>query len=43
VCRGGSWGNGAGYCRVAIRGNILPGYRDSSLGFRAAFVPQSSG
>lgn len=34
VDRGGSWSSGAGYCRVALRGNHSPGYRNHYLGFR---------
>ncbi len=36
VFRGGSWGNGAGYCRSAYRGDFSPGYRYVNLGFRLA-------
>ncbi len=39
VYRGGSWINGAGVCRSAIRGGIVPAYRISILGFRVALVP----
>jgi sulfatase modifying factor 1 len=34
VLRGGSWGNDAGYCRSAYRGNDHPGDRYGNLGFR---------
>ena len=34
VSRGGSWGDGARYCRSLIRGGINPGDRDKGLGFR---------
>ncbi len=34
VIRGGSWGNGAGDCRAAGRGHIVPGGRSDILGFR---------
>ena len=34
VCRGGSWGNGAQYCRVSYRGYSTPDCRNSNLGFR---------
>ena len=34
VMRGGSWGNDAGYCRVARRRNRNPDLRDDDLGFR---------
>jgi formylglycine-generating enzyme required for sulfatase activity len=34
VFRGGSWGNGAGHCRSAYRGDVAPGYRNGALGFR---------
>ena len=43
VVRGGSWDDFAGYGRVAYRLHDLPAYRYISLGFRAAFVPQSGG
>jgi formylglycine-generating enzyme required for sulfatase activity len=36
VLRGGGWGNNAGYCRVADRGNYSPGNGGNSLGFRLA-------
>jgi formylglycine-generating enzyme required for sulfatase activity len=36
VFRGGSWGSGAGYCRVANRAYDSPGDGRSSLGFRLA-------
>ena len=43
VCRGGSWGNSADGCRVAIRNGLRPDSRHGHLGFRAAFVPPSGG
>ncbi len=36
VCRGGRWGDGAGYCRSANRSIVGPSYRYSYLGFRLA-------
>ena len=36
VIRGGSWYDGAGYCRVANRGGITPGHRYINLGLRLA-------
>ena len=36
VCRGGSWGSLAGYCRVAVRGSYAPDGRGSDLGLRLA-------
>ena len=36
VFRGGSWGYTATYCRVALRSNGSPSFRDDSLGFRLA-------
>ena len=36
VYRGGSWDNGARYCRSSIRGNDSPDNRSSFLGFRLA-------
>jgi len=36
VDRGGSWGNGAGSVRAAIRNHASPGYRHDTLGFRLA-------
>ena len=39
VSRGGSWLNGAGYCRSAIRRRFRPGTRGNDLGFRVALVP----
>jgi formylglycine-generating enzyme required for sulfatase activity/predicted Ser/Thr protein kinase len=36
VLRGGSWFNGAKYCRVSNRGGDLPGSRDNGCGFRLA-------
>jgi formylglycine-generating enzyme required for sulfatase activity len=37
VYRGGSWGNGAWFCRVAIRHSISPSIRSGDLGLRVAF------
>ncbi len=34
VVRGGSWGNGAGFCRSSLRGSSDPSYDDNDLGFR---------
>lgn len=39
VRRGGSWLNGAGYCRVSNRSANLPDSRDGGNGFRVALVP----
>jgi formylglycine-generating enzyme required for sulfatase activity len=39
VYRGGSWGNGAQYCRSANRGNGSPVSRSGNLGFRLARTP----
>jgi formylglycine-generating enzyme required for sulfatase activity len=36
VMRGGSWGNGPRYCRVADRSSDAPGYRGNFVGFRLA-------
>lgn len=36
VIRGGSWGNGAGYCRSANRYYDGPGNHDNGVGFRIA-------
>ncbi len=36
VHRGGSWGDGAGYCRSAYRSGLAPSNRRGSLGFRLA-------
>ena len=36
VSRGGDWGSGARYCRVACRGGNLPGARYSIFGLRLA-------
>ena len=38
VSRGGSWSNGAGYCRSAYRFRGRPGNRDYYLGFRLARI-----
>jgi len=34
IVRGGSWGNGAGWCRSAYRGAWHRVFRGSYLGFR---------
>jgi len=34
VCRGGSWGNGSGYCRVASRDGDILSARYRNIGFR---------
>jgi len=39
VLRGGSWNDGARYCRSANRRRNLPGYRSNGLGFRLALSP----
>ena len=39
VLRGGSWINGAGYCRVANRGSVEPTDSGFNLGFRVALAP----
>lgn len=39
VIRGGSWINGARYCRSACRDKYEPGYRFNAIGFRPALVP----
>jgi sulfatase modifying factor 1 len=39
VSRGGSWGDGAEYCRAAYRLWRTPGYCDCDLGLRLARVP----
>ncbi len=36
VLRGGSWGDGAGYCRVSRRNRVNPFYRHYNVGFRPA-------
>lgn len=38
VYRGGSWDGSARNCRVSSRDDIIPGSRDSSLGFRLSSV-----
>ncbi len=42
VLRDGSWYLPGGNCRSSSRSSIAPGYRDSSLGFRAALAPSSA-
>ena len=39
VNRGGSWSNGAEYCRVSLRYYNAPSGRDCGLGFRVVLVP----
>lgn len=39
VLRGGSWGDDAGYCRSANRGNYSPGGRNDDIGFRLVRLP----
>ncbi|MCB9037689.1 MAG: SUMF1/EgtB/PvdO family nonheme iron enzyme [Lewinellaceae bacterium] len=41
VVRGGSWYGNARNCRIAFRNRGVPDNRDSSIGFRLVFVPQS--
>ena len=41
VDRGGSWGNGADYCRSAFRSGSTPGGRGSYLGFRLALSSET--
>ena len=41
VFRGGSWGDGASFCRSAGRSRSTPGDRYYYLGFRVAAVPSS--
>ncbi len=36
VYRGGSWGDNARFCRVAVRGGAAPSYCDDDLGLRLA-------
>ena len=43
VARGGSWNNGAGRVRSAVRDGDRPGPAESFLGFRACLAPQSAG
>ncbi len=38
VFRGGSWGNFAWICRVALRYSFAPVYRNYYLGFRVALA-----
>ena len=38
VCRGGSWGDSAQFCRSALRYGGEPDYRISNLGFRVLLV-----
>jgi len=40
VLRGGSWYLDAQTCRVSIRNDFTPEYRNSNLGFRLASSPQ---
>jgi len=40
VFRGGSWFDGARYCRVADRNGHTPEIRDFGIGFRLASSPQ---
>jgi formylglycine-generating enzyme required for sulfatase activity/serine/threonine protein kinase len=42
VLRGGSFGDGASYCRGALRGRYSSGYRYFNWGFRLALVQVSS-
>jgi formylglycine-generating enzyme required for sulfatase activity len=42
VVRGGSWYSGSRYCRVSVRGWVLPGDRGSYDGFRCAREPKQS-
>ncbi len=39
VCRGGSWHNDAGICRVSFRDGYYPSGRSYDLGFRVALFP----
>jgi len=39
VLRGGSWINGAGYCRVSERHSSTPSNHGFSLGFRVVLIP----
>jgi len=39
VLRGGSWRNGAGYCRAAVRYRDTPDVRFRSIGFRLVRLP----
>ena len=39
VLRGGGWSGYAGYCRVAYRYDIGPGWGNDAVGFRLVFVP----
>ena len=43
VMRGGSWRSDARNCRSAHRFNLIPGLRNSDIGFRLVFVPLSVG
>jgi len=38
VLRGGSWSNGAGFCRSAYRNGLSTDYRSNDVGFRCARV-----
>jgi eukaryotic-like serine/threonine-protein kinase len=42
VFRGGSWKQGAVYCRNAHRARLDPSVRDSSFGFRIVLIPSGS-
>lgn len=37
VLRGGSWNNRFPYCRVSVRDNSTPSFRDSTIGFRLLY------
>ena len=41
VYRGGSWYDGAGYCRVTNRNHYSPGNRGYNLGFRVVCIPKN--
>ncbi len=38
VCRGGSWSDYSGYCRVAFRCSLTPSYSDLLIGFRVSKI-----
>jgi len=40
VCRGGSWGNSADYCRATYRSSYSPGSRYNCLGFRVLAIQE---